>query len=70
MFTYVCAEVFCVVSHAAELPSYPLSICVQNGLTALLAAASSCHSEVVRMLLKRGANVNDVDQVMFALKCA
>jgi ankyrin repeat protein len=32
-------------------------------LTALLAATSASHAEVVRLLLERGANINSVDQV-------
>jgi ankyrin repeat protein len=36
---------------------------VQDGLTALLAAACGEHSEVVKALLESGANVNAVEKV-------
>jgi len=34
----------------------------QNGLTALLAAASAERTDVVKLLLERGANIDHVDR--------
>jgi ankyrin repeat protein len=52
--------------HLAVLPSaltgaLGLRCPIQDGLTALLAATSAGHTEIVKLLLERGANINSVD---------
>lgn len=44
-------------------------MCQQKGLTALLAATSASHTDVVKLLLERGADINAVDHVSHPLHC-
>jgi ankyrin repeat protein len=44
------------------IPPYNVRLC-QNGLSPLMLVSQHGHEEIVRMLLKRGANANAVDVV-------